>query len=88
MVALNTAYAAPKNAADPKNSVRDFFYEDRASVGKNRGKSRLNTQEKERFIALARTGRFKQTELNADFEISRKKVINIFALSTKIPRPT
>jgi hypothetical protein len=46
MVALNTAYAAPKNAADPKNRVGDFFYADHASVGKNRWANRLNTQEK------------------------------------------
>ena len=45
MVALNTAYAAPKNAADPKNRVGDFFYEDHASVGENRWASRLNTRE-------------------------------------------
>jgi hypothetical protein len=46
MVVLNTAYAAPKNAADPKNRVGDFFYEDHASDGKNRWANRLNTQEK------------------------------------------
>jgi len=32
--------------------------------------------EKEHFIALVHSGRFTQTELCADFGISRKKVIN------------
>jgi RHS repeat-associated protein len=57
MVALNTAYAAPKNAADPKNRVGDFFYEDRASVGKNRWASRLNTQEKSCYHYETASGR-------------------------------
>jgi hypothetical protein len=57
MVALNTAYAAPKNAADPKNRVGDFFYEDHASVGKNRWASRLNTQEKSSFHYETASGR-------------------------------
>jgi len=57
MVALNTAYAAPKNAADPKNRVGDFFYEDRASVGKNRWASRLNTQEKYSYHYETASGR-------------------------------
>ena len=57
MVALNTAYAAPKNAADPKNRVGDFFYEDRASVGKNRWANRLNTQEKSCYHYETASGR-------------------------------
>jgi RHS repeat-associated protein len=57
MVVLNTAYAAPKNAADPKNRVGDFFYEDRASVGQNRWSSRLNTQEKSSYHYEAASGR-------------------------------
>ena len=57
MVALNTAYAAPKNAADPKNRVGDFFYEDHASVGKNRWQSRLNTQEKSSYHYETASGR-------------------------------
>jgi hypothetical protein len=57
MVALNTAYAAPKNAADPKNRVGDFFYEDHASVGKNHWASRLNTQEKSCYHYEAASGR-------------------------------
>ena len=57
MVALNTAYAAPKNAADPKNRVGDFFYEDHASVGKNRWASRLNTQEKSCYHYETASGR-------------------------------
>jgi hypothetical protein len=57
MVALNTAYAAPKNAADPKNRVGDFFYEDHASVGKNRWASRLNTQEKSSYHYETASGR-------------------------------
>ena len=57
MVALNTAYAAPKNAADPKNRVGDFFYEDHASVGKNRWASRLNAQEKSCYHYETASGR-------------------------------
>jgi hypothetical protein len=57
MVAINTAYAAPKNAADPKNRVGDFFYEDHASVGKNRWSSRLNTQEKYSYHYETASGR-------------------------------
>ena len=57
MVALNTAYAAPKNAADPKNRVGDFFYEDHASVGKNCWASRLNTQEKSCYHYETASGR-------------------------------
>jgi hypothetical protein len=57
MVALNTAYAAPKNAADPKNRVGDFFYEDHASVGKNRWANRLNTQEKSCYHYETASGR-------------------------------
>ena len=57
MVALNTAYAAPKNAADPKNRVGDFFYEDHASVGKNRWASRLNAQEKSSYHYETASGR-------------------------------
>jgi hypothetical protein len=57
MVALNTAYAAPKNAADPKNRVGDFFHEDRASVGKNRWAKRLNTQEKSSYHYETASGR-------------------------------
>jgi hypothetical protein len=57
MVVLNTAYAAPKNAADPKNRAGDFFYEDHASVGKNRWASRLNTQEKSSYHYEAASGR-------------------------------
>jgi hypothetical protein len=57
MVALNTAYAAPKNAADPQNRVGDFFYEDHASVGKNRWASRLNTQEKSSYHYETASGR-------------------------------
>jgi hypothetical protein len=57
MVAINTAYAAPKNAADPKNRVGDFFYEDRASVGKNRWEKRLNAQEKSSYHYEAASGR-------------------------------
>ena len=51
MVALNTAYAAPKNR------VGDFFYEDHASVGKNRWASRLNTQEKSCYHYETASGR-------------------------------
>jgi hypothetical protein len=57
MVALNTAYAAQKNAADPKNRVGDFFYEDHASVGKNRWAKRLNTQEKSSYHYETASGR-------------------------------
>ena len=57
MVALNTAYAAPKNAANPKNRVGYFFYEDHASVGKNRWASRLNTQEKSCYHYETASGR-------------------------------
>ena len=57
MVALNTAYAAPKNAADPKDRVGDFFYEDRASVGKNRWAKRLNAQEKSCYHYETASGR-------------------------------
>ena len=57
MVALNTAYAAPKNAADPKNRVGNFFYEDHASVGKNRWASRLNAQEKSCYHYETASGR-------------------------------
>jgi RHS repeat-associated protein len=57
MVALNTAYAAPKNAADPKNRVGDFFYEDRASVGKNRWAKCLNAQEKSSYHYETASGR-------------------------------
>jgi hypothetical protein len=57
MVALNTAYAAPKNAADPKNRVGDFFYEDHASVGKNRWANRLGTQEKSCYHYETASGR-------------------------------
>ena len=57
MVALNTAYAAPKNAADPQNRVGDFFYEDHASVGKNRWAKRLNTQEKSSYHYETASGR-------------------------------
>jgi RHS repeat-associated protein len=57
MVVLNTAYAAPKNAADPQNSVGDFFYEDHASVGKNRWASRLNTQDKSCYHYETASGR-------------------------------
>ena len=57
MVALNTAYAAPKNAAEPKNRVGDFFYEDHASVGKNRWASRLNAQEKSSYHYETASGR-------------------------------
>ena len=52
-----TAPAAPKDAADPKNRVRDFFYEDHASVGKNRWASRLNTQEKSCYHYETASGR-------------------------------
>ena len=38
MVALNTAYAAPKNAADPKNRVGDFFMKTTQASGKSLGK--------------------------------------------------
>jgi hypothetical protein len=57
MVALDTAYAAPKNAADPKNRVGDFFHKDHASVGKNRWASRLNTQEKYSYHYETASGR-------------------------------
>lgn len=57
MVALNTAYAAPKDAADPKNRVGDFFYEDHASVGKNHWAKRLNTQEKSSYHYETASGR-------------------------------
>ena len=57
MVALNTAYAAPKNAADPKNRVGNFFYEDHASVGKNRWASRLNAQGKSCYHYETASGR-------------------------------
>jgi hypothetical protein len=57
MVALNTAYAAPKNAADPKNRVGDFFYEDSASVGKNRWVKCLNAQEKSSYHYETASGR-------------------------------
>jgi hypothetical protein len=57
MVALNTAYAAPKNAADLKNRIGDFFYEDHASVGKNRWEKRLNAQEKSSYHYEAASGR-------------------------------
>ena len=57
MVALNTAYAAPKNAADPKNRVGDFFYEDNASVRKNRWVKCLNTQEKSCYHYETASGR-------------------------------
>ena len=57
MVALNTAYAAPKNAADPKNRVGDFFYEDHASVGKNHWAKRLNAQEKSSYHYETASGR-------------------------------
>jgi RHS repeat-associated protein len=57
MVVLNTAYAAPKNAADPKNRVGDFFYEDHASVGKNHWAKCLNTQEKSCYHYEAASGR-------------------------------
>jgi hypothetical protein len=57
MVALNTAYAAPKNAADPKKRVGDFFYEDHASVGKNRWVKCLNTQEKSSYHYETASGR-------------------------------
>ena len=51
MVALNTAYAAPKNR------VGDFFYEDNASVRKNRWSNRLNTQEKSSYHYETASGR-------------------------------
>jgi hypothetical protein len=57
MVALNTAYAAPKNAADLKKRVGDFFYEDRGSVGKNRLANRLGTQEKSCYHYETASGR-------------------------------
>jgi hypothetical protein len=57
MVALNTAYAAPKNAADPKNRVGDFFHEDSASVGKNRWVKCLNAQEKSSYHYETASGR-------------------------------
>jgi hypothetical protein len=38
MVALNTAYAAPKNAADPKNRV-GFFMKTVQASGKIAGQS-------------------------------------------------
>jgi hypothetical protein len=57
MVALNTAYAAPKNAADLKNRIGDFFYEDHASVGKNRWANPLNAQEKSSYHYEAASGR-------------------------------
>ena len=56
MVALNTAYAAPKNAADPK-TASGIFYEDHASVRKNRWASRLNTQEKSSYHYETASGR-------------------------------
>jgi hypothetical protein len=34
MVALNTAYAAPKNAADLKNRIGDFFMKTTQASGK------------------------------------------------------
>jgi hypothetical protein len=57
MVALNTAYAAPKNAAAPKNRAGDFFYEDHASDGKNRWAKCLNTQEKSSYHYETASGR-------------------------------
>jgi hypothetical protein len=57
MVAQNTAYVAPKNAADPKTRVGDFFYEDHASVGQNRWANRLNTQEKSCYHYETASGR-------------------------------
>lgn len=57
MVALNTVDAAPKNEADTKNRVGDFFYEDHASVGKNHWAKRLNTQEKSSYHDETASGR-------------------------------
>ena len=82
MVALNTAYAAPKNAADPKNRVGDFFYEDRASVGKNRWASRLNTQEKSCYHYETASGR--SNGLNRD-PIQEQGGLNLYAMVQNNP---
>jgi hypothetical protein len=39
MVALNTAYAAPKNAADPKTASEIFFMKNTQATGKIVGKT-------------------------------------------------
>ena len=82
MVALNTAYAAPKNAADPKNRVGDFFYEDHASVGKNRWASRLNTQEKSSYHYETASGRSNWS--NRD-PIQEQGGLNLYAMVQNNP---
>jgi hypothetical protein len=74
MVALNTAYAAPKNAADPKNRAGDFFHEDHASVGKNRWASRLNTQEKSCYHYETASGRSNWVNRDPLLELGHQEV--------------
>ena len=82
MVALNTAYAAPKNAADPKNRVGNFFYEDHASVGKNRWASRLNAQGKSCYHYETASGRSNWS--NRD-PIQEQGGLNLYAMVQNNP---
>jgi hypothetical protein len=85
MVALNTAYAAPKNAADPKNRVGDFFYEDRASVGKNCWAKPLNAQEKSSYHYETASGRSNWPNRDPIGEAFRAGDFSLYNFNTNNP---